>query len=363
MFFMKKIFVFVLGIAVLFQITSCSTKVNLDAPYKHITVINGLLDMADTAHYIRIEKTFLSPTLSAFSIAQISDSSFFPQLNVVIKAVNSQGVIDQTIPLTRVDLNTEGYPKNAGTFFTGPNYAYKFKGTLLPGDTYRLVVSNPTTGEVDSAVTYIIDDIKADQVFTIPGYDDITDPSAGIHFANNTTNSYLNISGDYSSSGSNVPVPAVFQCTLRLRWVDQAVSGSKTEQSADYNFGTVGLGGTGGFSFIVYDNVLYQFVLNSMAAAPVGVSRYLDSCDIFVYAGTADLNTYQQISQAQGTGLTADEIEPNYTNIKGANVLGLFTGRGVRTDRVRIDAVTVDSLVRSANNGYLSGTNIKGTAY
>ena len=85
----------------------------------------------------------------------------------------------------------------------------------------------------------------------------------------------------------------------------------------------------------------------------------MDSCEIFVYAGSNDLYTYQVISEAQG-GLTANDIKPNYTNIKGSNVLGLFTSRTFVSQKFQIDSVTIDSMML---NPITSELNIRGTTY
>jgi len=85
---------------------------------------------------------------------------------------------------------------------------------------------------------------------------------------------------------------------------------------------------------------------NAIGPAPTGIIRLIDSCDIFLYMGSADFYTYQQITATQNSGLTSDEIQPNYTNIKGANVLGLFTARGLIKDlNVAFNNESLDSLM------------------
>ncbi len=106
--------------------------------------------MQDTAHYVRIQKAFLDENKSAVELAKIADSSFYNSLNVVMKEV-SNGTVINTIPLTRVDMNLEGFTKADGTFFTSPNYGYKFKFPLNSGSEYRLVIENAAAGIKDSS--------------------------------------------------------------------------------------------------------------------------------------------------------------------------------------------------------------------
>jgi hypothetical protein len=368
---MKKFFAFVLGAAAVFQMTSCSTKINVAAPYKNITVVYGLMDMADTAHYVRIEKAFMSQNLSAATMAANPDSLYFSTLNVTMKAVNSLGNIDATYTLTRVNMTQEGYPKGTGDFATDPNYGYKFKATLNPEDTYWLIISNPATGEVDSAESPVINDLNH-SVFPIAYYDNpnLSDLNEGIDFErlglNNPDLTFTPaVSGIYTPVASTDSVPAIYQAVFRLRWENISASGTISHDSADMALQESTNVPLPGYSFNASNLSMYQFILNSLGKAGTGESRKLDSCDLFVYAGSQTLANYQQISQSVGTGLTANEIEPTFTNIQGKNVLGIFTGRGTRTQRIRISQYTMDSIVNSsqAQTGYLSGTNIVGTTY
>ncbi|MBS1689466.1 MAG: hypothetical protein JSS96_12130, partial [Bacteroidetes bacterium] len=76
---MKKISIKTLAIGLLIC-SSCSEKFKVAAPYKSITVAYGLMDMSDTAHYVRIQKAFLDENKSAITMAQNPDSNYFPQL-------------------------------------------------------------------------------------------------------------------------------------------------------------------------------------------------------------------------------------------------------------------------------------------
>ena len=152
---MKKLFLPVTVLIALISLSSCSENFDVAAPYKSITVIYGLMDQGDTAHYVRIEKAFLDQNKSAVEMAKNPDSIYFSKLDVRMDVLNNNSVVG-SIPLTKVDLTTEGYPRDAGSFTSSPNYAYKFKNYLDPSNTYRLVVHNPVTGQTDSAETEVI---------------------------------------------------------------------------------------------------------------------------------------------------------------------------------------------------------------
>src|SRR5690606_33649965 len=151
--YMKKL-IPLIGIMVgSLSMLGCSEDFQVTAPYKKVTVVYGLLDPQDTAHYIRIQKAFLDENKSAIQMAADPDSSFFSELVVTMTAFSDpEGQTPvETHTLEKVNLNQQGYPKEEGPFFTDPSYAYKWKATLNPFQCYRLRILDPQTGNRDSS--------------------------------------------------------------------------------------------------------------------------------------------------------------------------------------------------------------------
>ena len=159
---MKKLLLSFLVLSSVLGFQSCSEDFEVAAPYKPVTVVYGMLNMKDTAHYVRIQKTFLDENKNAFDMAKVSDSNFYKEadIEVMIKELSGNAVVGQPIMLKRVEMTAEGYPKDPGTFFTSPNYAYKFKHPLNPAYTYRLVINNKATNTMDSADIKLVDSAK-----------------------------------------------------------------------------------------------------------------------------------------------------------------------------------------------------------
>lgn len=326
---------------------SCSEKFHVAAPYKSITIVYGLMDMSDTAHYVRIEKAFLDDSKSAIAMSQIPDSSYFRQLDVNIRKI-SNGSIIGNIPLVRVDLTAEGYPKDSGAFFSTPNYAYKFKDTLDANYTYRLVIYNPASGETDSSETPIISSDPT--VFHIPILDR---PSYTISIAQTSKDDYFNL-------GITPPPNAViFQATMRFFYVDRSViDGSEKEKYVDWIMDTEPADGSKPFVMKIPNVSFYSFLRSAIGPPSYGIERFMDSMNLFVTAATPDMYNYMLILDAQNSGLTSFEIKPVYTNIKGANALGLFTSRVTRKYyRMHLDEASLDSL---ENNPITRLINIHG---
>ena len=365
----KLISLFTVLFAILVMV-SCSTKFKVAAPYKTVTVVYGFLDMADTAHYIRVQKAFLDDNKNALTMAQNPDSNFSSNISVRIERYHFDFLnkYSDTIHLTRVDLNKEGYPKQAGVFFNAPNYAYKFTAPLDESYVYRIKVTNFATGEVDSADAPIINDVNTAS-FNVPFIDD-TSLRSGIPFTTTIgNNAYVDINATYTPVigydylGLTTPA-AIGQMILRFNYVDSnATTHVSTAHSFDYNLGfaPVLVTPTPGIDYHLSNLSLYNAIASGLGTAPANTYRLIDRILIMAYISTTDYSTYEQVSLTQGTGLTGNEIEPIYTNLKGPNVLGLYTSRGARSGLVSIDPETVDSLV--AYPSLYNICKLRGTAY
>jgi hypothetical protein len=320
-------------------LASCSEDFQITAPYKPVTIIYGLMNTSDTAHYIRIQKAFLDENGDARVMAKVADSNYFESLEVHMKEMDGSNVRFDEI-LGRVDLNMEGAPlypyrKDSGVFFNTPNWAYKTTRYMNPAYRYRLVVMNKQTGQVDSAETGIIDNSS--------GGFRVTEFAFGfvVHFP---------AIFDRSNFLLNVTVPAnaqVFEGMIRFHYVDKDANGQQTDRTVDWTFASAQkTEGSQSLILSVPERSFYSFLKSSIPDAPGNVTRYMDTAEVFVWASSPDFATYQQINGAQG-GLTADQIKPIYTNIKGKDVYGLFTSRANRFRAAGIDDISLDSLIKS----------------
>ncbi len=349
---MNKYILPVLSLATLL-FASCSDKFNVAAPYRNITVVNAFLDARDTAHYIRIQKAFLDENKNAINMAKEPDSNFYASLDVSIKRITFDGIEYDSIHLTKVDLNTEGYQKESGVFFNSPNYAYKFKGVLNDNFIYRLIIKNTITGNIDSSETPIINDADTTKYFVDVIRDKNTNRK-GFDFASTLPNEYISFGGTYipapNFSFQNTSTPAyIVQAIVRFKWNDSDMISLKRdphEQFADFDLGYTSIV-SNQFYYKIPDVNMYAALIQSMKAAPAHTARLIGRCVIYVYMGSQDFNTYRNISLSKGLGLTGNDIQPVFTNIKGANVLGLYTTKGYDSGYVNITKNTIDSLITS----------------
>ena len=352
-YFMKRLLLILFPVMALLGFGSCSEDFKVDAPYKHITVIYGLLNADSQRNYIRIQKAFLDESKSALEMAQNPDSNYYPvqDLSVHLKEINDNGTVLFDETLNRVDLSLapEGsHPKYPGAFVSSPNYAYKSVRKLTSSYNYRIVVKNSATGESDSAETRLVDAVTIENITAI-GFSNVVG-----------TNSF----NPRYTTGVN---GRVFEGIVRFHYVDKNTATSvQTDRYYDYSFATDLNDNRDGAGHLIYSSSdrlkvlnanFYPALASGIGPAPAGIERYMDSCDLFVWGGSEDFYSYIQVSNLQG-GITSDQVKPIYTNIKGSNVLGLFASRYVVARRnIPLEPATLTKLIADPQTVPL---NIKG---
>ena len=73
-----------------FGLSACEDDIKLDGDFVETAVVYGLLDQADSLHFIKITRAFIGPG-SALDNALIPDSSYFDQVEATVaEVVNGQ---------------------------------------------------------------------------------------------------------------------------------------------------------------------------------------------------------------------------------------------------------------------------------
>jgi hypothetical protein len=125
----------ILVLALLIFSVSCDNTIELEAPYQEIGVIYGLINPADSIHFVRIQKGYLGKG-NALVMAQAIDSTYYPDILDVRLHRIKDGVELSSFPLTRF----VGPDKPAGEFPSSPNILYKTNGEIIERDSeYKIV--------------------------------------------------------------------------------------------------------------------------------------------------------------------------------------------------------------------------------
>ncbi len=319
-----------LFVACILLLSSCNKDFSVGADYKDITAVFTLLSQSDTAHYVKITKGYFDETQDNLLLAQNSDSIYYNNLEVKMEEISNGNVTNTTL-LTSVDLNLEGYKKDTGIFAASPNYAYKFKRPLNTSRTYRLKVKNLTTGKEIEGETDIIN--NAQLIFQNPFIN-----TQGLDFA---------VPFEIFNFAWNAPANAVFfDITLRF-WYEETNTNTlaTTYQYKDVPLlkNVLGSGG-GAVTAAMKKSEFYLSLFSELGAPPSYIIRRVDTPDLMLLSGGQILKTYIDATTAQG-GITYDQIKPNFTNLKGEDVLGIMSTRGIRKmEHIPFTKATIDSI-------------------
>jgi hypothetical protein len=281
----------------------CSTKVELNAPYKSTTLVFGLLDPTLDTQWVKINRTWLGDG-NNLDYAMIRDSSEYPAGSftaVVEELVN--GIVVNSFPL--IDTLLENKEQNPGDIFYAPEHtAYYFvpnNSNLNEEALYRLNIDFQNNDDVDAMTNLIQSE---------PG--SITQPPGGV---------LLNITY----------VENIFEDLAHTVLVESNV------RTINWNLGIVTSSSDAGNETLekVVNTEQFYILLQNMLDADPYITRELGIWDEEVQIARAfdfvltvandELSTYLQINEPV-TGIVQDR--PEYTNIN--NGLGLFASRATQ---------------------------------
>lgn len=319
----------------------CSTDFDIAAPHEDITVVYGLLNMTDTAHYVSVRKAFVD-NKNALEMAQVADSSYYSNISVRLVETDKTTVLDEVI-LHIVDLNNEGYPKKEeGIFFSNPNYVYKFKKQLNTKSLYRLVVTNNNTGRIDSSKEFkVVDATRAST--EAPEF-------AYISFHSNNPETAFKIS-------DKTPVNAEYmRGGFTFHYTDSnTLTKQKIKKEVTLFYGNMVSEEGEVFRLKIFDIDIRAAMVEKMGPAPENINRLMDSCEVWYCAGGKELTKYMTIETVQKQFITSDMVKPKYTNMLGGKAHGIISSvmyRGhskAHIDDGTIHVLKTDKLTKSLN--------------
>ncbi|MCD6366847.1 MAG: hypothetical protein J7L46_04825 [Bacteroidales bacterium] len=337
---MKYLSIILFSIVLFGGFHSCSTDVDINAPWKDITVVYGLLNQNDNIHYIKINKAFLGDA-SAYEMAAISDSVQYQNITVKlfkIKIANGSSDTIKTYLFRDTVMN-----KDDGVFASDNNIIYFNTEELI------------TTAEASN-----IDDYSFALKIHIPKYDkDVTGSTKLISkLLVARPNSYqptVTLKGisDYSVEWTSTEGAKLYQLTLGFHYYELTGTDT-TEHYIEYPLSTrtsqTDLGDEKMTQNINGGN-FFQY-LTAHIDENDNIRRIVkEECVDFIFiVGSTDLNTYIEVS-SPSNGIVQEK--PAYTNIN--NGIGLFSSRfdksvlGKELDQKTIDSLAVSNITKSLN--------------
>tara|TARA_Y100000589_G_scaffold246893_1_gene234762 strand:+ start:81992 stop:83113 length:1122 start_codon:yes stop_codon:yes gene_type:complete len=307
---------------ILFVLTSCNKEpqVDLTAEWKDITVIYGLMDINDTAHYVRISKAFLG-TGNLYSYAGIKDSIYYPDILTVTIEEYDGSTLKNTYPLQRV---VNEIPKDSGLFYSDENILYKFTAPLNSSRTYKLKVKNGETGKEVTGETEIVRNPTINR----------PSPVQQISFFNNTGLPY-----DFKSEIVTGNKANRVQAVIKFEFWEHTATDS-TLKSISFSIGTQTASSDNGgntMTFVLNGNTFLENLKSMLSDDPSIIKRTFKSdklnittqekYEVFFTYYSADkfLTTYIDVNKP-ANGIIQEK--PDYTNI--TNGIGIFASRNTK---------------------------------
>jgi hypothetical protein len=286
---------------------SCETDFNVNADWKEVTILYGLLDQNSETQFIKINKAFLGQD-DALAMASISDSSNFNPDDLLVKIhklKQSNFCSFDTLPDYRI-LSDTVVIKDEGLFPTDNNIIYTFSDSLfLSNDfTYLITVENITTGNLVSANTELVNgfSFKTNLTYNFGFYNENNG------FSNKTLSWYKANNGE------------IYQLDLIFNFLEINVSDT-INKSIVWSKPLVEYVGSDLMISSFEGEEFFNKLENSIDINNNVVRTFVD-LNVRMTVGTEDLYTFINVNQPFSSIV---QERPSFTNIN--NGIGLFSSR------------------------------------
>lgn len=301
----------------------CKNDLDVTADYKDITIVYGLLNQNDTAHYIKINKAYLGEG-NALLMAAEADSVNYQAADLDVKLEEYNGSVKTNTFVLERTINE--IQKDTGLFSTDANVLYKLRTTLNPDRSYKLIIENNKTGNTISANTSLIKDIN------------IQNP-----IANSTINLIPANNFNFTARVKSAKNAMVYSLVIRFNYFDDT-NGTLVQRSVDWPFANVKSNNANGGEDVLFPvdgDGLFRLLDATLQPAPAGTVRRSGKLEFTFYAGGEELSTYLDVN---GPSNTLQQEKPEYTNI--TNGLGIFSCRyNVTRGNITLAPQSLDSLL------------------
>ena len=315
-------FIFIsLGLIVL---NSCNEKIELIGDFVETAVVYGLLDQADSLHYIKINRAFIGPG-NALEIAQIADSSYFTNVDATISEylngnLTRSWLLRDTI-LDNKDPN--------GVFYAPEQKVYYFK-TMPTGFNGVIQTStNPQMTSLNPQAIYKIDIVINNGAFSVSGETELVRGITSAAATQNFNFKFADNPGEYTSTGITVSSTGnsyVLNTQLKMafyEWQDNTYS----EKSFFWNLGEADVLPLSSKIFTANGETFYDLMKSNCTENSSISKRTFKGVTIKITGGAEELYNFIAVNKPS-SGLA--QSKPTYTNLTATNgkrVIGIFSSR------------------------------------
>ena len=315
-------FIFIsLGLIVL---NSCNEKVELIGDFVETAVVYGLLDQADSLHYIKINRAFIGPG-NALEIAQIADSSYFTNVDATISEylngnLTRSWLLRDTI-LDNKDPN--------GVFYAPEQKVYYFK-TMPTGFNGVIQTStNPQMTSLNPQAIYKIDIVLNDGAFSVSGETELVRGITSAAATQNFNFKFADNPGEYTSTGITVSSTGnsfVLNTQLKMAFYEWE-GNTYSEKSFFWNLGEADVQPLSSKVFTANGETFYDLMKSNCTENSTITKRTFKGVTIKITGGAEELYNFIAVNKPS-SGLA--QSKPTYTNLTATNgkrVIGIFSSR------------------------------------
>ena len=298
---------------------ACETDFDINADWKEITIVYGLLNQNDTTHYFRINKAFLGG--NALEVAKIEDSSSYKNaLEIVLEGWDGNDMM-QSFAFDTTSISN----KDTGLWYNPYMVIYEGTGIINDDYEYRLIITNTISGKVITSETKIVKDFS------------ITKPNAGGKASFNR--------GYVSKFFWKNAVNALrYEPLIRFHYFEVPYGTTDTiPYYLDWPQGTWfadNTTGAGEIQVFVSGDAFYENLDRRLDKSFVG-HRLAGLVDYVVSAAGEEYDTYMNVN-GPSTSLVQDR--PEYTNIE--NGIGLFSSRYKKPRTIQLNPLTEQEIIK-----------------
>jgi len=303
---------------------SCSEEVKLTGDFKETAVVYGLLDHADSMHYVKITRAFIGPG-NALEIAKIPDSSYFDQVDASISEV-----VNGTVTRTWILKDTLIQNKDTNGYFYGPEQKVYYFKTLATGANEAIQTStNPLMSSLKPTATYRFKAIINNGAFEVAAETELVHGITTNSSSQNYTFKFSDDPGSYISTGlavSNTGNSYVVNGKLEVAF-NEFIGGVPTSKRYDWQIGETDVTPNKSHTFTVSGRTFYDLMKVNVTNNPLIEKRTLQGIYITITGGAQELYNYMSVNKPSSS---LAQSKPTYTNLSvtnGKRVVGIFSSR------------------------------------
>jgi len=306
------------GVTIL-SIIACKDDFSLNGNYQEAAVVVGILDQADSVHYVKITRSFIGDgETSSLNIAQIPDSNYFNNVDAKIYERNGNGDLIRTFTLhdtiiPNKDVNGVFYAPNQKVYVFYTNSA----APLDPQYNYHLDI-NIDNGRIKvKAETELVDGMTISN--TIAGF------NTSFKFIGQQAGTYGSQVVSVTSTGNATKLNG----KLRFEYREYTSYPNVYEDKSIFmNLGEVDLEvGSNGYDFSAGGQAFFELLASKISVDPNVEQRKYLGIEIQVTGGAKELGSYIAVNQPSSN---LAQNKPDFTNLtinEGFKVIGIFSAR------------------------------------